>query len=74
MIQRAGTFCKLPNNVECLKSSYIRSSKDIISIISNQAVLAVNQDALAQPGYRIWKRDVPSGGSLQLWKGQLSEG
>ena len=45
-----------------------------LDIITNKHVIAINQDPLGTPGYRLWKKDDTSGGSIQLWKGNLSNG
>jgi alpha-galactosidase len=45
-----------------------------MEIISNTAIIAVNQDSLGQPAYRIWKKPQDAGGDLQLWAGPLADG
>ncbi|KAH8093845.1 alpha-galactosidase [Cristinia sonorae] len=46
-------------------------SNETLSIITNDAIIALNQDPLASVPNRQWKRDVPEGGSIQLWQGSL---
>jgi len=45
-----------------------------MEIISNTAIIAVNQDRLGQPATRIWKKPQEAGGDLQLWVGSLADG
>ena len=45
-----------------------------MEIISNTAIIAVNQDRLGQPAARIWKKPQKGGGDLQLWVGPLADG
>jgi hypothetical protein len=45
-----------------------------MEIISNTAIIAVNQDSLGQPARRIWKKPQDAGGNLQLWAGPLADG
>ena len=45
-----------------------------MEIISNTAIVAVNQDPLGQPANRIWKKPQDAGGDLQLWVGPLADG
>ena len=45
-----------------------------MEIISNTAIIAVNQDRLGQPATRIWKKPQGAGGDLQLWAGPLADG
>ena len=42
------------------------------AIITNRDIIAVSQDPNGSSGYRIWKQNDASGGSTQLWKGELS--
>ncbi|KAI0651653.1 alpha-galactosidase [Trametes meyenii] len=46
-------------------------SNDTLTIITNDAIIAVNQDPNGSPANRIWKRTLPEGGNLQLWQGSL---
>ncbi|KAI0662631.1 alpha-galactosidase [Cubamyces menziesii] len=46
-------------------------SNDTLAIITNDALIAVNQDPNGSPANRIWKRTLPEGGDLQLWQGSL---
>jgi len=45
---------------------------ETLEIITNKAIIAVNQDPLGSPGIRVWKKTIPSGGDLQLWYGSLA--
>jgi alpha-galactosidase len=45
-----------------------------MEIISNTAIIAVNQDSLGKPAARIWKKRQEGGGDLQLWAGPLEDG
>ncbi|KAI0757206.1 glycoside hydrolase [Daedaleopsis nitida] len=47
-------------------------SDDTKTIITNDAIIAVSQDAGSGPANRVWKRTVDEGGDLQLWSGSLS--
>ena len=51
----------------------ITRSADRLGILSNKDVLAINQDALGKPGYRIWKK-IAGDGNVQLWRGDLHGG
>ncbi|KAF7347050.1 Alpha-galactosidase [Mycena venus] len=44
---------------------------ETLEIITNKAIIAVNQDPLGSTGIRVWKKTIPSGGDLQLWYGSL---
>ncbi|KIJ40316.1 glycoside hydrolase family 27 protein [Sphaerobolus stellatus SS14] len=47
-------------------------SNDTLSIITNQALIAVNQDPGTGPANRIWKKEVFTGdGDISLWQGSL---
>ncbi|KAH9890895.1 glycoside hydrolase superfamily [Cubamyces lactineus] len=46
-------------------------SNDTRTILTNKALIDVNQDAAGSPANRIWKRPVDAGGDLQLWQGSL---
>ncbi|KAI0361839.1 alpha-galactosidase [Trametes cingulata] len=46
-------------------------SNETLTIITNDALIAVNQDPNGSPANRIWKRTLPEGGDLQLWQGSL---
>ena len=46
-------------------------SNETWTIITNTAIIAINQDPNGQPGIRLWKRKLPGGGDLQLWRGGL---
>jgi len=45
-----------------------------MEIISNTAIIAVNQDRLGHPASRVWKKRQEGGGDLQLWAGPLADG
>jgi len=47
-------------------------SNETWTVITNTAIIAINQDPNGQPGIRLWKRPVPEGGNLQLWRGDLA--
>ncbi|OJT12590.1 Alpha-galactosidase [Trametes pubescens] len=47
-------------------------TNETLSIITNDALIAVNQDSNGSPASRIWKRTVAEGGDLQLWSGSLA--
>ncbi|KAI0768483.1 alpha-galactosidase [Trametes elegans] len=47
-------------------------SNETLTIITNDALIAVNQDPNGSPANRIWKRKLPEGGDLQLWSGSLA--
>ncbi|KAI0374369.1 alpha-galactosidase [Pilatotrama ljubarskyi] len=46
-------------------------SNETLTIITNDALIAVNQDPNGSPASRIWKHRLPEGGDLQLWQGSL---
>ncbi|RPD81798.1 glycoside hydrolase [Lentinus tigrinus ALCF2SS1-7] len=46
-------------------------SDDTKTIVTNDAIIAVNQDPNGSPATRVWKRSLPDGGDLQLWSGSL---
>ncbi|KAI1797693.1 glycoside hydrolase [Ganoderma leucocontextum] len=46
-------------------------SNETKEIITNDAIIAVNQDSGGSPASRIWKQTLPEGGDLQLWAGSL---
>lgn len=43
---------------------------ETLSIITNDAIIAVNQDANGSPASRIWKKSAGEG-DLSLWSGSL---
>ncbi|KAF8583619.1 glycoside hydrolase family 27 protein [Ramaria rubella] len=47
-------------------------TNETLSIITNDAIIAVNQDSAGAPANRIWKRTVAAGGDLSLWQGPLA--
>jgi len=49
-------------------------SADTLEIITNKAIIDVNQDPAGTPATRIWVQSTYSGGELQLWAGPLSDG
>ncbi|CAH7686967.1 family 27 glycoside hydrolase [Phakopsora pachyrhizi] len=54
-------------------------SPESLSIITNQGIIALNQDPANSAGYRVWKRPDPNGGSngsggIQLWRADLVNG
>jgi len=46
-------------------------TNETLSIITNDAIIAVNQDSAGSPATRQWKRSVSEGGHLELWSGSL---
>ncbi|KAG8738036.1 hypothetical protein FRC10_007386 [Ceratobasidium sp. 414] len=56
-----------------LGNDLTRMSHETLEIITNQAVIAVNQDRKGAPAARIWKRAV-KGGDAQLWSTRLANG
>ncbi|KDQ49600.1 glycoside hydrolase family 27 protein [Jaapia argillacea MUCL 33604] len=50
--------------------TFILQTSETYSIITNDAVIAINQDAKGSPATRIWKISV-EGGDLSLWSGSL---
>lgn len=48
--------------------SHLQTS-ETLDIITNDAIIAANQDSLGAPAKRLWKR-----GDLQLWAGPLAGG
>lgn len=48
-------------------------SKERLAILKNKDVLAVNQDPLGLPGYRV-SRALDGDGSIHLWKANLRDG
>ncbi|KAF9647601.1 alpha-galactosidase [Thelephora ganbajun] len=49
----------------------LNMSNETWTIITNTEIIAINQDPNGQPGTRLWKRPLPEGGDLQLWRGEL---
>jgi len=47
-------------------------TEETLEIITNDAIIAVNQDAAGSAASRIWKHPVPTGGDLSLWQGGLA--
>jgi len=45
-------------------------TNETFNILTNDAVIALNQDPLGSPANRLFKQEVP-GGTLQLWEGSL---
>ncbi|PSR71320.1 hypothetical protein PHLCEN_2v12834 [Hermanssonia centrifuga] len=46
-------------------------TNDTLTIVTNKAIIAVNQDANGSPANRMWKKSV-TGGDLSLWAGSLA--
>jgi len=46
-------------------------TSETLEIITNRAIIDVNQDPLGSPAIRAWKKTVDAGGDLQLWYGSL---
>jgi len=49
----------------------LNMSNETWTILTNTAIIAMNQDPSGQPGIRLWKIKLPDGGDLQLWRGGL---
>ena len=47
-------------------------ANETLSIITNDAIIAVNQDAVGSPANRIYKRPAAGGGYLSLYQGNLA--
>ncbi|TBU34247.1 glycoside hydrolase [Dichomitus squalens] len=47
-------------------------SDETKQIITNDAIIAVNQDSNGSPAGRVWKKPASQGGDIQLWSGSLS--
>ena len=50
---------------------FLCQSNETWTIITNTAIIAINQDVNGQPGIRLLKTPLPEGGSLQLWRSEL---
>jgi alpha-galactosidase len=48
-------------------------TNETLSIITNDALINISQDAAGAVANRLWKVSV-SGGDLSLWRGSLSDG
>ncbi|KAI0786009.1 alpha-galactosidase [Abortiporus biennis] len=46
-------------------------TEETLSIITNKAVIALNQDPAGSPASRIWKVPLKGGGDISLWTGSL---
>ncbi|KIP11508.1 glycoside hydrolase family 27 protein [Phlebiopsis gigantea 11061_1 CR5-6] len=47
-------------------------TNETLTIITNKAIIDINQDAIGSPANRMWKRSVNEGGDLSLWAGSLA--
>ena len=47
-------------------------TNETLSIITNDAIIAVSQDSANSPVERMWDMPVQSGGTLSLWSGSLA--
>jgi alpha-galactosidase len=56
-----------------LTNFLFRKTHETFSILTNDAVIAVNQDPLGAAATRSWKQQL-SEGELQLWSGPLADG
>ncbi|TCD67535.1 hypothetical protein EIP91_012289 [Steccherinum ochraceum] len=65
------TFWSMLKSPLILGMDLTNMSNETLSIITNDAVIALNQDDAGSPANRMWKRDVSDGGNLQLWQGSL---
>ena len=66
--------CECRNDSQMLCQAGRLQDDETMEIISNTAIIAVNQDRLGQPATRIWKKPQEAGGDLQLWAGSLADG
>ncbi|KAI0348714.1 alpha-galactosidase [Trametopsis cervina] len=48
-------------------------TNETMEIITNTALIAVNQDSNGSPASRLWKRPISGGGDLSLWAGGLAD-
>ncbi|EKM60900.1 glycoside hydrolase family 27 protein [Phanerochaete carnosa HHB-10118-sp] len=46
-------------------------TNETMTIITNTAIIAINQDAAGSPANRMWKRSISQGGETSLWAGAL---
>ncbi|KAH9835737.1 glycoside hydrolase superfamily [Rhodofomes roseus] len=46
-------------------------TNETLSVITNDAIIAVNQDANGSPVERMWNTPISTGGTLSLWSGSL---
>lgn len=47
-------------------------TNETLSIITNDAIIAVSQDSAGSPVERMWDTPISSGGTLSLWSGSLA--
>ena len=47
-------------------------SDETKAILTNEAIIALNQDGANSPATRVWKKPI-DGGDLQLWSGWLAK-
>lgn len=50
-----------------------KMTNETYEIITNKAIIAINQDEQGSPSHRKWKRPV-EGGTVQMWTGSLANG
>jgi len=50
----------------------LHMSNETWTILTNTAIIGINQDPNGQSGIRLWKRKLPEDGDLQLWRGDLA--
>jgi len=67
------SFWSLFKSPLILGNDVTQMTNETLEIITNSAIIAINQDPLGSPVTRIWKQNV-TGGDLQLWSGSLSNG
>ncbi|KAI0082214.1 glycoside hydrolase [Panus rudis PR-1116 ss-1] len=65
------TFWSILKSPLILGNDVTNMSNDTLSIITNKALIDINQDQGSSVANRMWKRTV-SGGDLSLWAGSLS--
>ncbi|KAJ3479183.1 hypothetical protein NLI96_g9237 [Meripilus lineatus] len=64
------TFWSILKSPLILGNDITNMSPETLEIITNKAIIDINQDPAASPATRRWKRSVP-GGDLSLWSGSL---
>ncbi|KDQ06371.1 glycoside hydrolase family 27 protein [Botryobasidium botryosum FD-172 SS1] len=57
-----------------LGNDVTKMTSETLSIITNDAIIAVNQDPVGSPAVRLWREPQEAGGTVQLWAGPLANG
>ncbi|KAJ3479182.1 hypothetical protein NLI96_g9236 [Meripilus lineatus] len=65
------TFWSILKSPLILGNDVTNMSADTLEIITNKAIIDINQDSAGSPANRRWKRSVQGGGDLSLWSGSL---